>query len=91
MAKKPCSLQLNSSPPRSSWTSPSCAKRLAAATLIKINNPFVSIIALTAGDPNEDEIAMVIARAAAVINKGAVLHTLGPAITHAVKQVKTPV
>ena len=26
---------------------------VAAATLIKIHNPFVSIIALTAGDPNE--------------------------------------
>ena len=64
---------------------------VAAATLIKINNPFVSIIALTAGDPNEDEKAMVIARAAAVINKGDVLHTLCPAIINAVKQVKTPV
>lgn len=64
---------------------------VAAATLIKINNPLVSIIALTAGDPNEDEQSMVIAGAAAVINKGDVLHTLYPAIINAVKQVKTPV
>jgi CheY-like chemotaxis protein len=34
---------------------------VAAATLIKIHNPFVSIIALTAGDPNEDEKSMVMA------------------------------
>jgi CheY-like chemotaxis protein len=64
---------------------------VAAATLIKIHNPFVSIIALTAGDPNEDEKSMVIAGAAAVINKGDVLHTLYPAIINAVRQVKTPV
>jgi DNA-binding NarL/FixJ family response regulator len=64
---------------------------VAAATLIKIHNPFVSIIALTAGDPNEDEQSMVIAGAAAVINKGDVLHMLYPAIISAIKQVKTPV
>jgi DNA-binding NarL/FixJ family response regulator len=63
---------------------------VAAATLIKIHNPFVSIIALTAGDPNEDEKSMVIAGAAAVINKGDVLHMLYPAIINALKQVKTP-
>jgi hypothetical protein len=34
---------------------------------------------------------MVIAGAAAVINKGEALHTLYPAIINAVKQVKTPV
>ena len=33
---------------------------VAAATLIKINNPFVSIIALTAADPKEDGKAMTI-------------------------------
>jgi hypothetical protein len=51
----------------------------------------VSIIALTAGDPNEDEKAMVIAGAAAVINKAEAFHALYPAIINAVKQVKTPV
>jgi DNA-binding NarL/FixJ family response regulator len=64
---------------------------VAVATLIKINNPFVSIIALTAGDLNEDEQSMVIAGAAAVINKGEAFHALYPAIINAVKQVKTPV
>src|SRR5918995_2824289 len=47
-----------------------------ATTLIKINNPFISVIALTAGDPNDDEKAMIIAGAAAVIDKGEALHTL---------------
>jgi DNA-binding NarL/FixJ family response regulator len=53
---------------------------VATATLININNPFVSIIALTAGDPNEDEKAMTIAGAAAVINKSDVLHILFPSL-----------
>jgi DNA-binding NarL/FixJ family response regulator len=59
-----------------------------AATLIKMNNPFIAIVALTAGDPHEDEKAMIIAGAAAVINKGDVVHALHPAIINAVKQVK---
>jgi CheY-like chemotaxis protein len=63
---------------------------VAAATLIKINNPFLSIIALTAGDPNEDEKAMTIAGAAAVINKSDVLHALHPAILDAINRVKNP-
>jgi DNA-binding NarL/FixJ family response regulator len=62
-----------------------------ATTLIKINNPFTAIIGLTAGDPHEDEKAMIIAGAAAVINKSDVLHALHPAIVEAVKQVKNPV
>lgn len=61
---------------------------VAAATLIKIHNPFLTIIALTAGDPNEDEKAMTLAGAAAIINKGDVLHALHPAIVEAVKRVK---
>src|SRR5688572_25924678 len=62
-----------------------------ATTLIKINNPFTAIIALTAGDPQEDEKAMSIAGAALVLNKSEVLHTLYPAIVAAVKRVKNPV
>lgn len=59
-----------------------------AATLIKINNPFTAIIGLTAGDPQQDEKAMTIAGAAAVINKADVLQALRPAIVDAVKQIK---
>jgi DNA-binding NarL/FixJ family response regulator len=62
---------------------------IAATTLIKVNNPFITVIALTASDPCEDEKAMTIAGAAAVINKGDVLHALHPAIVNAIKQVKT--
>jgi DNA-binding NarL/FixJ family response regulator len=64
---------------------------IAASTLIKVNNPFVTIIALTAGGPCQDEKAMTIAGAAAVINKDDVLHALRPAIFNALKRVKHPV
>ena len=64
---------------------------ISASTLIKVNNPFVTVIALTAGGPCQDEKAMTIAGAAAVINKSDVLHALRPAILNAVKRVKTPV
>ena len=62
-----------------------------ATTLIKMNNPFTVVIGLTAGDPREDEKAMTIAGASAVINKSEVLHALYPAIVNAVKQIKKPV
>jgi DNA-binding NarL/FixJ family response regulator len=61
-----------------------------ATTLIKINNPFIAVIGLTAGDPHEDEKAMTIAGAAVVLNKSEVVHTLYPAIVAAVKGVKNP-
>lgn len=61
-----------------------------ATTLIKMNNPFTSVIGLTAGDPQEDAKAMTIAGAAAVINKSDVLHALHPAILDAVNRVKNP-
>jgi DNA-binding NarL/FixJ family response regulator len=64
---------------------------IPATTLIKVNNPFVTIIGMTAGGPCEDEKAMIIAGAAAVINKGDASHALHPAIVSAVKQVKKPV
>ena len=62
---------------------------ISASTLIKVNNPFVTVIALTAGGPWQDEKAMTIAGAAAVINKSDVLHALRPAILNAIKRVKT--
>ncbi len=64
---------------------------ISASTLIKVNNPFVAVIALTAGDPSQDEKAMTIAGAAAVIDKDDVLNALHPAIINAVKRVKHPV
>jgi DNA-binding NarL/FixJ family response regulator len=64
---------------------------ISASTLIKVNNPFVTVIALTAGGPCQDEQAMTIAGAAAVINKDDVLHALRPTILNAVKRIKTPV
>ena len=64
---------------------------IAASTLIKVNNPLVTVIALTAGGPCEDEKAMIIAGAAAIISKGDAFYALYPAIVSAVKQVKNPV
>ena len=64
---------------------------ISASTLIKVNNPFVTVIALTAGGPSQDEKAMTFAGAAAVIKKDEVLTALHPAILKAVKQVKHPV
>lgn len=61
-----------------------------ATTLIKLNNPFTAIIGLTAGDPREDEKAMTIAGATAVIDKGKVMYQLPQAIIDAVQQVKNP-
>lgn len=62
-----------------------------ATTLIKLNNPFTAIIGLTAGDPNEDEKAMTIAGATAVIDKGTAMHALYQAIIDGVYRVKAPV
>jgi len=63
---------------------------IPATTLIKMNNRFIAIIGLTAGDPREDERAMMIAGAALVIEKGKVMHALYPAILNAVKRMKNP-
>lgn len=63
---------------------------IPATTLIKMNNPFTAVIGLTAGDPREDEKAMTIAGATAVINKSEVLDALYPAIIDAVQRVKNP-
>jgi DNA-binding NarL/FixJ family response regulator len=62
-----------------------------ATTLIKMNNPFTSIIGLRAGDPREDEKAMTIAGAATVIKKEKLLDALYPAIVEAVQRVKHPI
>jgi DNA-binding NarL/FixJ family response regulator len=64
---------------------------VATTTWIKLSNPFTVIIGLTAGGQEEDEQAMIIAGAAAIINKSDVLQALHPAIVDAVKQVNKPV
>jgi len=50
----------------------------------------LAVIGLTAGGPQEDERAMIIAGAAVVINKSNVLNALRPAILNAVEHVKNP-
>ena len=64
---------------------------IAATTLIKTTNPFTAIIGLTAGDPHEDERAMTIAGATAVIDKGQLMQALYPALIDAVKRIRYPV
>jgi DNA-binding NarL/FixJ family response regulator len=64
---------------------------MAATTLIKATNPLTAIIGLTAGGPYEDDIAMIMAGAATVINKSDLLQALHPAIVNAVKRVTKPV
>jgi DNA-binding NarL/FixJ family response regulator len=64
---------------------------VVATTLIKLNNPCTAIIGLTAGGPEEDDKAMIIAGAATVINKSEMLQALHPAIVAAVKQIQKPV
>jgi DNA-binding NarL/FixJ family response regulator len=64
---------------------------VATTTWIKLHNPFMVIIGLTAGGPQEDEQAMIIAGAAAIINKSDVLQALHPAIVDAVKKVNKAV
>ena len=59
----------------------------AATTLIRATNPFTAVIGVTAGGPQEDEKAMLIAGAAVVLNKSDVLHALYPAIIDAYKRV----
>jgi DNA-binding NarL/FixJ family response regulator len=48
--------------------------------LIKIKSPGTAIIGLTAGEPNGDEMQMVTAGAAAILNKADVLQHLYPLI-----------
>jgi DNA-binding NarL/FixJ family response regulator len=62
----------------------------AATTLIRANNPFTAVIGVTAGGPQEDEKAMIIAGAAVVLNKSDVLHALYPAIVDAYKRFVKP-
>ena len=64
---------------------------MAATTLIKVTNPFVAIIGITAGGPYQDEKAMIMAGAAVVINKSNVLEDLYPAIVDAVQRINKQV
>ena len=63
----------------------------AATTLIRATNPYTAIIGVTAGGPQEDEKAMIIAGATVVLHKSDVLHALYPAIVDAFKRVRKPV
>jgi CheY-like chemotaxis protein len=63
---------------------------IPATTLIKLNNPFTVVIGLTAGDPQQDEKAMAIAGASAVIDKGQIVDALHRSIISALERLKNP-
>jgi len=56
--------------------------------LIKTKSPGTTIIGLTAGEPNGDEMEMIEAGAAAVLNKADVLHHLYPLIVNSCAEKK---
>ena len=56
-----------------------------ATKLIRIQSPCTAIIGLTAGEPDERELAIISAGASAILNKGDVFRELYPAIVRAVR------
>ena len=56
---------------------------------IKAKSPCTVIIGLTAGEPNDQDKAMIAAGASAVINKADAVHCLYPLIIEAARSMKT--
>ena len=57
--------------------------------MIKLKSPCTVVIALTAGEPDQEDRAMISAGASSVINKADVVCKLYPAILDAVNSIKT--
>ena len=55
--------------------------------MIKLKSPSTVVIALTAGEPDHEDRAMIFAGASSVINKADVVYKLYPAILDAVRQL----
>ena len=62
-----------------------------ATRLIKKSNPYIAVIGLTAGAPQDDETAMLKVGAASVIDKADVLDALHRCIVDAANQVNSQV
>jgi len=59
--------------------------------MIRLQSPSTVVIGLTAGEPDDEDMAMIAAGATSVINKADVLYRLYPAIVEAMSSVKTAV
>ena len=64
---------------------------IEATRLIKLGSPSTTIIGLTAGEPDEADMAILSAGAFAIISKADLTHRLHPAILAAVKSLKTAI
>ena len=64
---------------------------LEATKLIKLLCPGTAVIGLTAGEPDDTDMAMISAGATSVINKADVVCRLHSSILEAVKNLKTPI
>ena len=59
--------------------------------LIKLRSPLTAIIGLTAGEPDDNDMAMLSAGACAVISKADLFNRLYPCILEAVKSLKAAI
>lgn len=61
---------------------------IEATRLIKLQSPSIAIIGLTAGEPDETDMAILAAGAYTIISKADLIHRLHPAILKAVENLK---
>lgn len=64
---------------------------IEATKQIKLRSPGTVVIGLTAGEPDERDMAMTLAGASVVINKADVVRSLYPAIVDAVRNLKAAI
>lgn len=64
---------------------------IEATKQIKLRSPGTVVIGLTAGEPDERDMAMTLAGASSVINKADVVRSLYPAIVDAVRNLKAAI
>ena len=64
---------------------------IEATKQIKLRSPGTAVIGLTAGEPDERDMAMTSAGASFVINKADVVRSLYPAIVDAVRNLKAAI
>jgi DNA-binding NarL/FixJ family response regulator len=64
---------------------------IQATKLLKLQNPSIAVIGLTAGEPRIEEIELISAAgAAALLNKADVIDALYPSILQAVQEHRLP-
>ena len=64
---------------------------IQATKLLKLQNPSIAVIGLTAGEPRVEEIELISAAGATtLLNKAEVINALYPSILRAVQELRTP-